>query len=824
MADKPKQPAIPAVPNDVSPSMRNFMTAIREVLQVQAGQGRGSELDKAVTFRDLGLTTGMGSSTAMMGRVLNNLVQNGELVTQQAVERPTTPTGVSVSAFVGGIAISWDNPRYSGHAYTEVFAQPTMVNEQEQPIDPPELNTETMLLGTAASPLLGVQARTLFGYYIWVRHVNRLGQVGPVHAALGTFLYLPPSPSFLLEQLTNEITRDQLSVALQQPIDLVPTLQTAITTEQTTRANADTALSSSISTVSAVANAKIKTYRQSAAPSSGMTAGDLWFDTDDNNKTYRYSGSAWTATDDTRIAANAAAIIAEQTARANADSAMASNITTVQAVLAGDTSNLFLNPTFLSNTHGFSGQPDANVHEAAYQWAPAGCPAPYYLEIWNRDVNGKTIPVVPGEVYHFSMSCATGDGGAPPIGIGCMALNASGGVMGYFLVAHRYDATAEWKRISGEMTVPSGCTQIRMWVQLDYFRDATHNHWWAITGVQWTNANATKTLSASVQTNATAIANLDGTYTAQWSAKTQVGDLVGGFGTFNDGTTTRFTVHANRFAIMDSSLGNQRFVPFVVDNGKTVISDAFIRNAYIEQLAAGQITAAKINSLTLNAINITGGTLSLGTWGSQWWSFQEGGNMGIGGGGPYGAWGYGWNTMIWSDGTIQTNRLYASGGSFTGTVNANAGTFNNVTIAESCDVRGTVYANKIVGDVVAFRSYPAVDGGVFTYTGQTITPISFVLNSAPFERKMALVGASASITGSPSGGGGWIRLFVNGAVVCGDASNVTSRNLSGVYTIPANTKVSVSVQVSLHSWYNTCHAFATIEMVAVYKESGGTFA
>jgi hypothetical protein len=139
----------------------------------------------------------------------------------------------------------------------------------------------------------------------------------------------------------------------------------------------------------------------------------------------------------------------------------------------------------------------------------------------------------------------------------------------------------------------------------------------------------------------------------------------------------------------------------VVDNGKTVISDAFIRNAYIEQLAAGQITAAKINSLTLNAINITGGTLSLGS--GNYMSYQEGGSIGLGKGGPYGGWGYGWNTIIYNNGNICTNNLTASGGSFTGTVNANAGTFNNVTINDNCDVRGTIYANKIVGDVVASK-------------------------------------------------------------------------------------------------------------------------
>ena len=225
---KPKQPAIPAVPNDVTPAMRGFLSAMREVLQVQSGQGRGDDLDKAVTFRDLGVTSASGSSTAMLGRVINGLIANGEVVAQSAVERPTTPTGVSVTTYIGGIMVSWDNPRYSGHAYTEVFAQPTAVDAQNQPIDAPALNTETMLLGTAGSPLLGVQARTLLGYYVWVRHVNTLGQVGPVHAALGSYVYLPPSPSYLLEQLTNEITRDQLSIALQEPIDLVPTLQTAM--------------------------------------------------------------------------------------------------------------------------------------------------------------------------------------------------------------------------------------------------------------------------------------------------------------------------------------------------------------------------------------------------------------------------------------------------------------------------------------------------------------------------------------------------------------------------------------------------------------------
>ena len=53
------------------------------------------------------------------------------------------------------------------------------------------------------------------------------------------------------------------------------------------------------------ADAKVRIFRQAAAPT-GLVAGDvndLWIDTDDANKLYAWSGSAWIATDNTQIAA-----------------------------------------------------------------------------------------------------------------------------------------------------------------------------------------------------------------------------------------------------------------------------------------------------------------------------------------------------------------------------------------------------------------------------------------------------------------------------------------------------------------------------------------
>lgn len=52
----------------------------------------------------------------------------------------------------------------------------------------------------------------------------------------------------------------------------------------------------------ATADGKIATFYQTTAPSSGVSSvGDLWFDTDDGFKQYRYSGSAWVIAADTRI-------------------------------------------------------------------------------------------------------------------------------------------------------------------------------------------------------------------------------------------------------------------------------------------------------------------------------------------------------------------------------------------------------------------------------------------------------------------------------------------------------------------------------------------
>lgn len=291
----------------------------------------------------------------------------------------------------------------------------------------------------------------------------------------------------------------------------------AINEESKARADAMQAIGSQINTVSAVAGSKNKTFFQATAPSTGMGTGDLWFDTDNNNRPYRYSGTAWIATDDPRIAANAAA----------------------------------------------------------------------------------------------------------------------------------------------------------------------------------------------VQLQSQAIANLQNGAQAMWTAKASAGQITAGIGLIakSDGTS-QVMVSASQFFVFNPNSPSTTAPLFAIDNGQVVIAEAIIRKATIQILNAEKITADYVKAgVSISSPLINGGQIDMGN------AFMAGGAAGFGKGGPYGGWGWGWHTIIYADGSLYTDRLYASNGSFSGTVNAYAGTFNNVTIEETCDVKGTIYASKIVGDVLSAKVVSANSTG-----------------------------------------------------------------------------------------------------------------
>jgi len=91
-----------------------------------------------------------------------------------------------------------------------------------------------------------------------------------------------------------------------------------------------------IDTIEVSVNGKNHIYRQTTAPDGSvypLTEGDVWFDTDDGNKQYYWTGTAWVSVQDAGIAA-AEAGAAAATAAAAAASAAAASATAAAAAAA----------------------------------------------------------------------------------------------------------------------------------------------------------------------------------------------------------------------------------------------------------------------------------------------------------------------------------------------------------------------------------------------------------------------------------------------------------------------------------------------------------
>ena len=326
---------------------------------------------------------------------------------------PPALATISATGTLFGMIVKWAFPATGAAdtAYTEI--QYATLSDY----------SDAALLGQFAYPTNTHQIQGLQGdlvQYYRGRLIDKIGNVGAWSA--WTSGRTDASAAKVLDLLNGQITSTQLHQSLSTEISRIGENATAISTETQARTDADSALTTQINTVSAVAAAKNKTYRQAAAPASGMVAGDLWFDSDDNNKAYRYSGTSWDLTDDARISANAAAIQTEATARADADSALSSSISTVQTTVDGHTSSI---QTQATSINGLSAQYTVKI-DAGGKVAGFG--------LASTPVNGATVSDFILRADRFAI--------APPSG--------SGEAANYAFV---YQSTAQ---VINGVTVPAG--------------------------------------------------------------------------------------------------------------------------------------------------------------------------------------------------------------------------------------------------------------------------------------------------------------------------------------------------------------------------------
>lgn len=266
---------------------------------------------------------------------------------------------------------------------------------------------------------------------------------------------------------------------------------------------------------------------------------------------------------------------------------------------------------------------------------------------------------------------------------------------------------------------------------------------------------------ATVQQHSQSIVDLEGGAQAMWSVKAQAGEITAGIGLIADQATgkSQVLVNASQFFVFDNAVG--KTAVFAIDQGQVIIRDAVIRKATIDILNTTEITAKNVKA----------------------------GQAGFGEGGSYPMFGQNWHTTISSDGSVKTDRMYAAGGWI-----ANM-TIGNCTITENCVVLGTIYANKIVGDVSIARPLKRYAAG---------GTLQIVVEPANMDRTLFLSNfgvLATNTTPSPiSNAYLAVSIYMNGSQVFTEGDNVNLASQASVIltksaelTIPAGVRAAFSV-------------------------------
>lgn len=182
--------SIPGLPSGVDPQLRQFLSAVKENLEVRLRQ-RGNALDASPTFRDL-LDTGIlkikDNITTIGGRQytaeqLLGLVQftMPDWITSDTA--PPPPTGLVVTSDRTNTILAWNASEFDQYAETEVWRSTTN-----------NLSTAEKIGSTSGTTFTDGLPDVGVAYYYWIRDVSYNFLPGPFNAVGGASTNLGPGP------------------------------------------------------------------------------------------------------------------------------------------------------------------------------------------------------------------------------------------------------------------------------------------------------------------------------------------------------------------------------------------------------------------------------------------------------------------------------------------------------------------------------------------------------------------------------------------------------------------------------------------------------
>lgn len=185
-----KPVSIPSLPPDTGPELRQFLSSIKEALEVRLNQ-RGSALDASPTFRDL-LDTGIlkvKDNTTVIGGVqytaeqLLGVVQANLPTWITSDTAPPAPSDFVVGTDeVAGVTLAWTLSEFDQYDRTEIW------RSTENNID-----TRVFLAAVTGSTYAADLPPPGVIYYYWIRDVARNGLASPFNSVSGTPTLLGPA-------------------------------------------------------------------------------------------------------------------------------------------------------------------------------------------------------------------------------------------------------------------------------------------------------------------------------------------------------------------------------------------------------------------------------------------------------------------------------------------------------------------------------------------------------------------------------------------------------------------------------------------------------
>ena len=372
-----KIPSIYRVPSNTEPELKRYLESVQEAVEVRLGR-RGDELDQAVTYRDL-----IDSNLAQRASRLNRVVEPMTEDPTPSMPFNTIPQNVRASGSFTKIMVFWDDHQM-GSLFARAEIWRASVNDLNAATmqssvygsvwtDNVDYNTTMYYWVRFVQRATSVSGDETFGQFSSPAASATTAQdIGAVMTALSEELSNLPGYATLNSSITNAVVIIQDTSAPTQRADgtalragdiwvdtddnyqqyirntannawvkardasLVTlvgstsftgsTLTAAMSSAQTSISTLTTdtsANTTSISNLNTTVNSKARVYRQDDAPSSGMSSGDLWIDTNDSNKFYQYDGSNWQVSRDGGLATSTqlnTVSSSASTAQATADS------------------------------------------------------------------------------------------------------------------------------------------------------------------------------------------------------------------------------------------------------------------------------------------------------------------------------------------------------------------------------------------------------------------------------------------------------------------------------------------------------------------------